>query len=679
MPETVVIANANIDSNGVVSSKEINIPENCAVLELATAYVKLDTDDYVFAEDDMWYIRYEDAMTYHDELDLGGPDEVVANEDGMVALPLTLFVSHGILDNVTVDAFIQELDIEPIDVYSKDDSALRYRLSNGVTGSISDNILSIFGIRNTSALPKLVNQSDLLVYLSTQIADMTNLISATHKKHHASTEFINLSLKNKANRIESIENNQSSISRDKALVEMINENTMSEDYDTTSYTASISRLTDGKCYRYKNPLQSLIIASVERGLKGSAVMFTAGNISSNVPATSINIGAWKLTGLDDAEWELIREKVSWNLPCVNLSDSGQNRVYRLATTGYIGYDATKTLFGFGNGDYPGYNTQQTANYTFECKCYPTVSAAATPYAPTGARGTNRWMITSTYSYVVNGVTKTTGPLVFAYANANDVENVQDVTWVVNDGEGSLTSVYDGTSFLDFSNINGGYSGFAVEGQKRDWYRYYIKLTDAEDKFLVSSGDATEYDVINYDVTENRVFDSSDESWIALDYCQGNSPVSEIDDIWESDENDLYRLTDGLEFLAIPYVPAFTGFIAQKCLPQGAGYWIMTQANILDSYRGLIDSSVGMSWNEWYYNEEYEARDIYPVFRDCFVEVVNNTTTGEPTISLPNTVHVAKIDDALSSSSPSLGKSYCISFWNNVMTAIEITLGSGSTL
>ena len=539
---------------------------------------------------------------------------------------------------VTIDSTAFELEAGKAYLFADNSGAetlYKYQLASGTTGNINTGVLTALGVK-VADLPVIVYQADLLNSLNETISSVDGVTVANDGKGSASVEYVKRSVSTKLEKAEFLTKTAVMEKKIADLEENGGSNTpgqspaepsITEIYNTTDTTAQVA-VTDGTCYRYKLPLSSLVVSSVERGLKGSSMLFKCQNRSALADPSAVKIGAlghWYYN--DDNEFvNNYTAPHEWTMAVVDGTVSGTARVYEASFTG-----DDPGIEDPNNSGHVGGVQSDSASWLLRCAFNTTA---------------NRWQITGSYSYTLPG--EDLFVVTLATANGQTVDVPLTKQNEFSGGAGILYSnadwdlrlvAYDigDTEYYGTALIKGSfyYSPYMGEYQ-RFWSNV---LVDFPNKWMTGVSTALNSNKSAFDnnvtVTHGGVtYTTLSNSNSASHWCYTETTVGST----VSDSGVIMQADVGVTEIG---TNTWTAVDGGAYLPGGYGA-----------------------------NEAGSGGDgLVPSLRNAYVDISQNTITLPPSITFPASLN--KIEDKVFEAN----KAYFVSFWNNLLTVKEVTLGS----
>ena len=540
---------------------------------------------------------------------------------------------------VTIDSTAFELEAGKAYLFADNSGAetlYKYQLASGTIGNITTGVLTALGVK-VADLPVIVYQADLLNSLNETISSVDGVTVANDGKGSASVEYVKRSVSTKLEKAEFLTKTAVMEKKIADLEENGGSGTpgsqspagpsITEIYNTTDTTAQVA-VTDGTCYRYKLPLSSLVVSSVERGLKGSSMLFKCQNRSALADPSVVKIGAlghWYYN--DDNEFvNNYTAPHEWTMAVVDGTVSGTARVYEASFTG-----DDPGIEDPNNSGHVGGVQSDSASWLLRCA----FNTAA-----------NRWQITGSYSYTLPGEDLFIVTLATANGQTVDVpltkqdEFSGEACILYRNADWDLSLVaydigyqeYYGTALIKgsfyYSPNMGAYPSF--------WSNVLVDFPNAwmNGMNTVLNSNKSAFDnnttVTHGGVTYNTLSNSNSASHWCYTETSVGSTVSDTGVIMQADVGvteigtDTWAAVDGGAYL-----------------PGGYGA-----------------------------NEAGSGGDgLVPSLRNAYVDISQNTISLPPSITFPASLN--KIEDKVFEAN----KAYFVSFWNNLLTIKEVTLGS----
>ena len=540
---------------------------------------------------------------------------------------------------VTIDSTAFELEAGKAYLFADNSGAetlYKYQLASGTTGNINTGVLTALGVK-VADLPVIVYQADLLNCLNETISSVDGVTVANDGKGSASVEYVKRSVSTKLEKAEFLTKTAVMEKKIADLEENGGSGTpgsqspagpsITEIYNTTDTTAQVA-VTDGTCYRYKLPLSSLVVSSVERGLKGSSMLFKCQNRSSLADPSVVKIGAlghWYYN--DDNEFvNNYTAPHEWTMAVVDGTVSGTARVYEASFTG-----DDPGIEDPNNSGHVGGVQSDSASWLLRCA----FNTAA-----------NRWQITGSYSYTLPG--EDLFVVTLATANGQTV----DVPLTKQDE-------YSGEPCILYRNA--------------DWdlslVSYDIGYGEYSGTALIKGSFYESPNMGDYPRFWNNVI--ADFPWVMSNYMNTvlNSNKSAFD-------NNVTVTHGGV---------TYTTFSNSN----SASHWCYTETSVgttVSDTGVIMQADVGVTeigTDTWaavdggaYLPGGYGANEagsggdgLVPSLRNAYVDISQNTISLPPSITFPASLN--KIEDKVFEAN----KAYFVSFWNNLLTIKEVTLGS----
>ena len=539
---------------------------------------------------------------------------------------------------VTIDSTALELEAGKAYLFADNsgvETLYKYQLASGTTGNITTGVLTALGV-SVDSLPVIVYQADLLRCLNETISSVDGVTVANDGKASASVEYVKRSVSNKLDKAEFL---TKTAVMEKKIADL-EENgggssnpgstpapsSVTEIYNTTDTTATVA-VEDGKCYRYKLPLSSLVVSSVERGLTGSSMLFKCQNRSSLADPSVVKIGAFGHWYYNDDN-EFVNNYTApheWTMAVVDGTVAGTARVYEASFTG-----ADPGIEDPNNAGHVGGVQSDSASWLLRCAFNTTA---------------NRWQITGSYSYTIPGedlfvVTLATAggqtinvPLTKqaeyngspCILYSNDDWDLRVVAFDIGDSEYAGIALIKG-SFYE-SPYMGDYTTFMNNCLAAEYWWYDIsKLLNSNKSSFDGDGVTVTHGGVTYTTFSNS---NSASHWCYTETTVG-ATVSDSGVIMQADV--------GVTEIGTNTWAAVDG---GAYLPGGYGA-----------------------------NEAGSGGDgLVPSLRNAYVDISQNTITLPPSITFPASLN--KIEDKVFEAN----KAYFVSFWNNLLTVKEVTLGS----
>lgn len=329
----------------------------------------------------------------------------------------------------------------------------KYAGSNGdVTGTISESVMTALGVR-VSSLPVLVYKTDFLLKLGVNYVAINDIVVA----NKAYQEVIDIIQTNKVDKCDFL-------TKLGVIDTRISSLECQEVIDNSSDVIDIQLLKDGMHYKYTKSIRGdIVIENIEKGFRGSSVVFTAIDKVVTNPMSSITIHL-EDDGARDCDVEDYKVTISLGL----------------SSTGTSVTDAVFDTYLSGCATPDG--SENDCNYSYNCQ-FNTES--------------NRWEITGSWDRTVVPELVETKIRYVKLANTNNTEapNYTDVvipfTWVQDPedwvGEithnGPSTGTDYGDVVLELAVMDGGSSW----GIRDDVENEYLKCSwDGNDPYDISN-------------------------------------------------------------------------------------------------------------------------------------------------------------------------------------------------